>query len=146
MKGWSFLLFPLILLYFGACQGDEEESVRSKTLKLLTGNSSKSWGLSEYFLDDQPTDVSQCDSSYILTMKSDYTWQEQYTNLQCYPSTTGQWRLNDENNVIIINYVEWSSGQNVERKFEIIELSEEYFTYQFAIRNSLKRIKMHVYG
>jgi len=138
------LLYVVLILLFEAC-GGEEESAQSKAMQLLTNNSSKSWSIYEYSMDEQQAILSPCDSSYVLTMKSDFTWGEQYTKLYCNQSSTGQWSLSGENNIITINYVDWSSGLNVERKFEIIELSETHLTYQFPVRNVLKRIRMQVY-
>ncbi len=133
----------LMIAGFAACD-NEEESGRDMTMRLLTGNTQKDWSIYEYFIDDQNTDITQCDSSYLLSMKADFTWVEQYINLQCYQKTTGSWALNDENTVISIFYTDWSSGQQVEKKFEIVELSEEYFTYQFPVNNRMKRIRLFI--
>jgi hypothetical protein len=140
----SDLLYALLILLLASCN-DEEESVQSKTLTLLTDNSVKSWSISEYFIDEQQTSISPCDSSYVLTMKSDFTWSEDYTKLNCFQSTSGEWELNEDSDVITITYIDWSTGQETQRKFEITELTAENFTYQFAVRNVLKRIRMQVY-
>jgi len=141
MKRLGFYSF---FLFLGACSGDEE-SAQSKAMTLLTDNSAKSWSISEYFIDEQKNDISPCDSSYVLTMESDFTWKEEYTKLYCNQGSNGHWSLNDDGDVITITYIDWSTGQQVERKFEIMELTKENFTYQFPIRNSLKRIRMQVY-
>jgi hypothetical protein len=138
------LLYFMLLFFFASCNG-EEESAQSKTLTLLTDNSMKSWSIYEYFIDEQPTSISPCDSSYVLSMKADFTWSETYTDFYCYQSTSGQWELNEDGDVITITYIDWSTGQETQRKFEITELTEENFTYQFAVRNVLKRLRMRVY-
>ena len=144
MKRPDTLYFLLLLLLIGAC-GNEDESAQSKAITMLTDNSSKSWRIYEYYSDEQMNVMSACDSSYVLTMKSDFTWDELYTKIYCNQASNGHWLLNDENNVITITYTDQGSGQQVERKFEITELTEEKFTYQFAVRNVLKRIRMQVY-
>lgn len=137
------LICLLLITLLAAC-GSEEESARSKTIAMLTGNTEKRWSVYEYFLDDQQTGLSPCDSSYVLTMKSDFTWSEDYSRVFCQQSTAGQWSLNEQNDVIIITYLDFSTGQPAERKFEIMELTTEIFSYQFAARNVLKRIRMQV--
>ncbi len=139
------LLYAVLILLVASCN-DEEESAQSKVITLLTDNSAKIWSIYEYFLDEQPTGISPCDSSYILTLNSDFTWVEQYTNFYCYQSNNGQWLLSDDSNVITITYIDWGTGQEVERMFEITELTSQYFSYQYPIRNVLKRIRMQVYN
>ena len=62
--------------------------------------------------------------------------------MSCYRLTKGSWALNDENNVLSINYISQFSGKEEDKKFEVIELSEDFFTYQFAQNNQLIRNRL----
>jgi hypothetical protein len=85
---------------------------------------------------------STCDSSYVLVLKSDFTWDEHNFNLKCHQTGNGAWLLNDENEVISIRYVNPGNGEYEEKHFEIEELSENYFAYQIADNNRLKYVRM----
>ena len=136
------ILFIICFSFLTSCNDKSEESERSLTIGRLTGNSIKLWGLEQSFIDDVSQPISSCDSSYLLILKVDFTWEEAFLNLSCYRLTKGTWVLNDENNVLSINYISQFSGKEEEKKFEVIELSEDFFTYQFAQNNQLKRFRL----
>lgn len=135
-------MFLPMILTIAACNGGEEDSLEAKTLSLLTGNEFKQWELHQSFVDDVEQSFTVCDSSYILTMKADYTWSEVFLNIQCYQGTDGVWKLNDQLNVITISYINQATGEEEEKLFEIVELSDEYFSYQFASKNRLRRFRL----
>jgi hypothetical protein len=139
----SFTLFAfLLVLILLGCSGNDELSERKITVKLLTNDSEKYWVLDKSNIDGQPITPSTCDSSYTLVMKADFTWDEIYSKLQCNPDGYGNWNLNDENNVISIDFINPGTGKRETQNFEIEELSESYFAYQFAINNRLKYVRL----
>jgi hypothetical protein len=134
-------LLTFFLLVTG-CQQDEGPTERDRVIGLLTGVTEKHWVIDASNVDGRELVLSICDSSYVLLMKSDFTWKEIHLNLQCYQSGQGTWSLNEENDVISIRYVNPGSGTYEERHFEIEELSEEFFAYQIAENNRLKYVRM----
>jgi len=108
----------------------------------LTGNAAKYWVLDESTIDGQLITPSKCDSAYVLTMRADFTWNEAYLNVQCSPGGNGQWSLNDESNVISIQYISPATGQQEEKHFEIEELSQSILAYQIAENNRLKYVRL----
>ena len=135
-------IWLLIIPVFIACEKEASETDRDRTVRLLSNNVAKEWGVDATFIDDVSQPVSACDSSYILTMRSDFTWTEIYLSLICYQEGTGDWSLNESNDIITINYIDKISGQEVEQLFEINELTESVFEYQFADRNQLRRVRL----
>ena len=145
IKIYRYLLAIFSIIYISllsSCNDQNEESERSLTIRLLTSDSKKYWGLEQSFIDEVSQPISSCDSSYLLILKADFSWEESYQRLSCYRLTKGSWALNDENNVLSINYISQFSAKEEEKKFEIIELSEDFFTYQFAQNNQLKRNRL----
>ena len=135
-------LWLLLIFVFMACENEAVETDRDRTVRLLSNNIEKEWGVDATFIDDVSQPVSACDSSYILTMRSDFTWTEIYLSLICYQEGTGDWSLNESNDVITINYIDKFSGQEVEQLFEINELTEAVFEYQFVERNKFRRVRL----
>lgn len=141
-------LLKLISLIFvvslsSGCANDDKESEESKTIRLLTNDSFKNWGVVQTTIDDISQPISICDSSYILTLKADYSWEEAFLRISCYQLNEGTWELNDENTVISIQFISKTNGNKGEKKFEIIELSEEYFEYRFAQDNLFYKVRLH---
>lgn len=136
------LVFILFFIIGFGCSDQVKETEQAKTIRLLTDNSRKPWSVDKKFHDDIEQVLSICDSSYILTLKADFTWNETYLQLQCYYTTDGVWSLNEENNLISISYLSQSSGDKTEKTFEIVELSEEYFAYQFVESNELQKVRL----
>lgn len=120
----------------------EKESEYNRTVRLLTDGSMKDWSMGQLFIDDVSHGISKCDSSYVLTLKSDLSWQEIFYDISCYQISDGFWSLNDQANVITIGFIDQNNGQPSERKFEIVELDEDTFSYQFAEDNQLTRIEL----
>ena len=139
-----FALLTVFLLL--GCSGENQLSEREITVQLLTNDSEKYWVLDKSNIDDQPITPSTCDSSYVLVMKADFTWEELYLKLQCNPAGGGNWNLNEENNVISIDFINPGTGAREEQIFEIEELSETYFAYQYAINNRLKYVRLKAEG
>jgi hypothetical protein len=139
-----FIGISLVFIY-EACTSDPDESERTKTVQLLTNNSNKLWVMEQNLIDNVEQIFSPCDSTYILNILSDFTWKEQYQNISCASINSGSWDLNDENNVLITYYKPFLSQDILERKFEILELTEEVFTYQYASRNSLILVRLIKY-
>lgn len=140
----NWLSISIILLLASGCSQNESETERAKTVRLLTNNSSKSWEIAQTFIDDIEQSISACDSSYILTMHTDFTWDEVFLKLACYQVHDGTWELNDENSLITIQFIDQPNGGIVKKIFEIMELTETYFSYQFAENNHLKKIRLTV--
>ncbi len=148
ISNFNFIIlfvFSLFLLLPAGCTSDDEESVRDRTIRLLTDNSSKYWMVDKSYLNNNEEVLSSCDSTYLLIMNSDFTWTETNLTLSCSVNSEGIWTLNDENNVISIQYEEHVFGILMERHFEIMELSDNHFTYQFAENNNLKKIRLTKY-
>ena len=139
-----FVGLSLVFIY-GACTSDPDESQRTKSVQLLTNNSNKLWIMEQNLIDNVEQIFSSCDSTYILNIQSYFTWKEQYRNISCASINAGSWDLNDENNVLITYYKPFLSQDILERKFEILELTEEVFTYQYASRNSLIVVRLIKY-
>ena len=147
IKIYRYLLAIFLIIYISllsSCYDKNEESERSLTIRLLTSDSIKYWGLEHSFIDEVSQPISSCDSSYLLTLKADFSWEEAYQRLSCYRLTKGSWVLNDENNVLSITYISQFTGNKEEKKFEIYELSEDSFTYQYAQNNQLMKIRLTV--
>jgi len=138
------LVLALLISLLTGCTKSNEDSNRTKTIRLLTNDSYKSWFIDQTFIDDIVQPISSCDSSYILTLKVDFSWEEAYLKIACYQLHTGTWMLNEENAIISIQFIDPISGENQEKKFEIIELSEEYFTYQYAKNNELLKVRLKI--
>ena len=138
------LLCALILIagLLSACERKDVESERERTVRLLAGATTKEWRVNKTFTDGIEQAISFCDSSYVLTLRSDFTWNESFSYLSCYRTNDGFWSLNDENNVITINFLDQRSGLEEERQFVIIELSENFFMYEFAQRNILQQVRL----
>ena len=136
----SFIL--MFLFFLINCNSENDESERERTIRLLAGDSFKEWSVIQVFEDEieQPTNI--CDSSYVMTLKTDFTWHEVFLNVMCYSETDGTWLLNEENNVITINYISQKTNEDLENYFQIVELSEEYFAYEFVQNNDLKRVRL----
>jgi hypothetical protein len=129
-------------LFAAGCQKDVGPTVRDGVLGLLTGIGAKHWIIDASNVDGREIVPSTCDSSYVLVLKSDFTWDEHNFNLKCHQTGNGAWLLNDENEVISIRYVNPGNGEYEEKHFEIEELSENYFAYQIADNNRLKYVRM----
>ena len=145
IKIYRYLLAIFLIIYISllsSCNDKNEESERSLTIRLLTSDSIKHWGLEQSFIDEVSQPISSCDSSYLLTLKADFTWEEAFLKFSCNQLTNGSWALNDENNVLSITYISQFTGKKEEKKFEIFELSEDYFTYQYAENNQLMKIRL----
>ena len=136
------LVFILFFLIGFGCSDQVKETEQAKTIRLLSDNSQKPWSVDKKFHDDIEQVLSICDSSYILTLKADFTWNETNLQLACYYTTDGIWSLNEENNVISISYIGQSSGIKTEKTFEIEELSEKYFAYQYVENNELQKVRL----
>jgi len=145
IKSYKISLFHLgmmLLLLFSACSGGDELSEREITVGLLTNNTEKYWVLDKSNIDGQPITPSECDSSYVLIMNADFTWEEMYLKLKCNPPGSGKWDLNEQNDVISIEFINPGSGAKEERQFEIEELSDKYLAYQYAENNRLKFVRL----
>ncbi len=138
----KIIFWLFIILGVTGCQKDDGPSQREIALSFLTDNSMKHWVFDRSTVDGQAITPNVCDSAYVLVMKSDLTWQEFYIEFQCNQSTDGHWTLNDELDVISISYLNPLTGSLEERHFEIEELSEEYFAYQYAENNRLKFVRL----
>lgn len=142
-RGALNVLIAISLAFIiGACTKDNDESDRSRAVRLLTNNSSKPWMMEQNLIDNVEQKFDVCDSSYVLTIHSDFTWKEAYQNISCSSGNFGSWDLNDENNVLTTYYKPFLSLDFLERKFEILELTETTFSYQYASRNSLIVVKL----
>lgn len=139
-RNW-YIIGLLILVGFG-CSENEGETERSKTIRLLTNDASKKWEVSQIFIDEVEQQITGCDMSYTLTLNADFSWKEIYLNISCYQIHEGSWSLNDESSVISIQFVDNASGKNVEKHFEIVELSEGIFSYQYPENNEMKKIRL----
>ena len=139
------LVFILFFFIGIGCSDQINETEQAKTIRLLTNNSAKPWSVDKKFNDDIEQNLSMCDSSYRLTLKADYTWNETYQQLSCYYTIDGIWSLSDENNVITISFLNQFSGNQIEKSFEIVELNETRFTYQFPVNNEMKKIQLKVF-
>jgi len=140
----NWLIVSIILLLVSGCSQNESETEGAKTVRLLTNNSSKSWKVAQTFIDDIEQSISACDSSYILTLHADFMWDEVFLKLACYQVHDGTWELNEDNSLITIQFIDQPNGGNVKKIFEILELTETYFSYQFAENNQLKKIRLTV--
>ena len=139
------LIFLITVVCFNCDSRNAEESGREKTIRLLTSNSFKQWAVDEVTENGIVQTISRCDSVYLLTLQTDLRWQETYKYLLCPQKSEGSWDLNEENNVITIEYFSWQSGSLERKDFVIVDLTEEVFAYEVAIRNNLKlvRLKAH---
>jgi hypothetical protein len=124
------------------CSEKDEVSPREEILIMLTNASSKDWILDRSTIDDKEIIPGYCDSTYVLTMGTNFTFKEMYLSPVCALPSYGFWELNDENNVISISYTDAYTGQTIEKHFEIVELTEKYFAYQFAESNRLKYVRL----
>lgn len=134
---WAILLFCLM-----GCDKKEVDSDREHTLMLLTNANSKDWVIDRSTIDDKEIVPSYCDSTYVLTMLSDFTFREVYKSMICALPSYGSWELNGENNVISITFIDSYTGLTTEKHFEIVELSEKYLAYQSAQNNKLKYVRL----
>lgn len=132
----------LILVGVWSCSTSDKESERSRIIRLLTNNEQKTWVLASAKVDGTAIVKSKCDSAYQLTMKADMTWQEAYQTAFCSPGSDGQWSLNDANNVITIRFANFSLGIIDEKKFEILQLDNSSFEYQYPVNNSLRKVTL----
>ena len=139
----SKIVFCLILVFgVAGCQKDDVPSQREIALSFLTDNSQKQWVFDQSTVDGQVHTPTVCDNAYVLVLKNDFTWQEYYLELQCSQISEGQWSLNEELDVISISYLNPITGSTEERHFEIEELSDEFFAYQFAENNRMKYVRL----
>ena len=132
----------LLIGLLSGCGDQDKETEREKAIRLLTNDSKKEWRVNQNFTDGIEQTISFCDSSYILSVRSDYSWNETFSYLSCYRSTDGIWSLNDENNVINITYISHITGKESENLYEIVELSEHYFAYEYVVNNDLRRVRL----
>ena len=132
----------LLIVLLSGCGDQDKETEREKAIRLLTNDSTKEWTVNQNFTDGIEQPISFCDSSYILTLPSDYSWNERFSYLSCYRSTDGMWSLNEENNVINITYISHITGKESEALNEIFELSEHYFAYEYVVNNDLRRVRL----
>lgn len=138
----TFLWTALCLSFLVCCNKKEGVSDRENALMLLTNSNSKDWVLDRSTIDDKEIIPSKCDSNYVLTMRSNFTFREIYLSPVCSPPSYGDWELNDENNVITISFIDNYSGIVIEKRFEIVELSEKFLAYQSAQNNKLKYVRL----
>ena len=138
----NWYIIGLVLLFTFGCSEDEGETERSKTIRLLTNSISKDWRVSQIFIDEVEQQITDCDKSYILTLHVDFTWDEVYLSVSCYQTYTGSWSLNEDNSIINIQFIDEVSGKATEKHFEIVELTEEYFSYQYPENNEMKKIRL----
>ncbi len=138
-SGISLLLFFIV---FFSCSDPVGETEREKVLNLLAGLDSKNWIIDNSNIDDRNITLSACDSAYVLTLSKDFTWKEIYIDIYCYPPNYGSWALNDENNVLSIQYRATKSNDIIEKKFEIVELTENHFAYQIPQNNRMKYVRL----
>ena len=138
------LVLVLLISLLSGCSKSNEDTERTKTIRLLTNDSYKNWFVDQTSIDDIIQPISSCDSSYILTLKADFSWEEAYLKLACYQLNSGTWMLDEGNIVISIHFIDPTSGENQERKFEIIALSEKYFEYQYAENNKLLKVRLKI--
>jgi hypothetical protein len=124
------------------CTNADQETERDRVIRLLTDNAEKVWIPNQKFEDGLPVKLTVCDSAYQLSIISDFTWTEHYTGNYCSGFNMGRWSLNDENNVLKTFFQPFGSSEVFERNFEILELSEGYFSYQYAVQNTMIRIAM----
>ena len=139
---YTFSLVIFITIVFVGCDSGDKESMRDRTVRLLAGDSYKQWIVKEVFENGVTQSISLCDSAYILTMKTDFSWTESYLSLQCPQSTEGSWSLNEDNTVITIEYISWQSGTEIEQKFMIVDLTNDQFAYEVVSGNNLKIIHL----
>ena len=138
------LVLVLLISLLSGCSKSNEDTERTKTIRLLTNDSYKNWFVDQTSIDDIIQPISGCDSSYILTLKIDFSWEEGYLKLACYQLNSGTWMLDEGNTVISIHFIDPTSGESQERKFEIIALSEKYFEYQYAKNNELLKVRLKI--
>ena len=136
-KRW---VYGLLIIFLLGCAGKETESERARAVRLLSNNANKNWILKEKFVGDATHVLSICDSSYVLSIKADYTWEEVYLKLICYNKSSGTWSLNNENAVLSIAFISQYTGNESKRDFEINELTEQNFAYQYVEYNQIKRV------
>lgn len=136
------ILLHLFVYATIGCDSVDEESARDRTVRLLTGDSYKHWAVEEVLENDVTQSLTSCDSSYILTMKANFKWEELYLRLQCPRQSEGSWELNEDNTVITIDYMSPQSGSAMEKKFAIMDLTEELFSYEVVVGNNIKIIKL----
>lgn len=141
-KELKYLVVLLLSSLFISCDSNDNLSEREIAMELLTNNSSKYWVFDKSNVDGQPIIPSECDSSYMLLMKSDFTWEEIYLILQCNRPGNGSWTLSEQNDVISIEFINQNTGLKEEKHFEIEELSDKYLAYQFAENNRLRYVRL----
>ena len=122
------------------CTGNEGETERDRTVRLLAGDVSKDWMASRYFIDGDEQQMKGCDSTYVLTIRKDFSWKEWNLDNDCGFPNEGIWELNDDNDVLIAHFIPPFSSDTLTRKMEIMDLSEELFTYQLVQNNRLVKI------
>ncbi len=137
--GLFFFLFTILSV---SCSNENEETERSRVVRLLSDNSSKSWGIEKFYIDDVEHPISSCDSSFVQIINADFTWTDKNLNFNCGQPNEGTWELNDANNVLTTFYVPFFTADTIQLKLEIMELTELNFTYQYISSNSLKKVRL----
>ena len=144
-------LLPLFLLVAGfgvlsfqsGCSGDNELSVRERAALLLTGEGRKNWKIESFDIDEIPQRMTRCDSGYVLTIINNYTWEEEHLGFACFSYLFGYWELSDDTNALKNTYYNSTIREWEVKHYEIIELSEDIFTYRQVIsRNRFKTVVM----
>ena len=134
-----YILFVIISI---SCTKENEETERSRVVRLLSNNSSKSWRIDKIYIDDVEHPISGCDSSFVQIINADFTWSNKNLNFFCSQSRKGTWGLNDANNVLTTIYITFSAADTIKLNLEIMELTELNFTYQYVFSNSLKKVRL----
>ncbi len=127
-----FLIISAIVVFsIWGCDNNAKESERDRTVRLLAGTQSKDWMASRYFIDGDERQLKGCDSTYVLTIRANYTWKEWNLGATCGFPNEGTWELNESNDVLIAYFTPVAMPDTTFiREMEILELSEAMFTYQ----------------
>ena len=134
-----YILFAVISI---SCSKENEETERSRVVRLLSNNSSKFWIIDKFYIDDVERPISSCDSSFVQIINADFTWSDKNLKFICGPPNEGTWELNDANNVLTTFYVPFFAADTIKLNLEIMELTELNFTYQYITSNSLKKVRL----
>ncbi len=135
------IISSFLAISFWSCDNNATESERTMTIRLLADETGKDWMASQYFIDGDERLLKGCDSTYVLTIRANFTWREWNLGSTCGFPNEGTWELNDDNDVLLAYYTpSFAPDTTITRKMEIVDLSETMFTYQLVSNNRLVKI------
>ena len=141
-KHRTLLLAVLALaLLSNSCNDKEVLSPKEMAERLLSGIDRKEWIMESFDIDGASQNLGRCDSSYILTLFSDKTWEENYLSFACFTLRFGIWEVNEEGNVLKNTLYNYNLRRWEVYHYEILSLTEDSFTYrQVIFRNRFKTV------